>query len=178
MLSLESNVSLPDATRSFLSTVDFGSLEIEQRARVRNLAFNFQRSIPPLRALLNPLDLHKSVMDFCDDLRFWQPRGRALFENFCLYAAEVTSNGVLADALSILGAQCGLAVAPEVSTPWRGHQRMLKSPIAGARAIEKFFVSAEALVLIGTEAVVNGARIQVLLALIDNMCHVITLDAG
>jgi hypothetical protein len=116
--------ALPPRVAGWVRALDFGRLDLERAARLRNLSFYLTRAVDTLRALLAPSDWDALVSSYCDSDQFWQQRGRNLAENFCLYAHDVLharGQGFLASVARLDGVTSGLHAGG--TSPWPGvHQ--------------------------------------------------------
>lgn len=117
----DASAHLPVLTRRLIASIDFGAMELEQLARIRNLARHLARAVPSVHCVLGHVLFDALVADFTNSEAFWSQRGRSLGENFCLFA-HVTPGfdltGFHRDTLKGSGIAVGLAADPEVACPW------------------------------------------------------------
>jgi hypothetical protein len=139
----ENPSAVPRATTSFLETINYERLGVEQRARTRNLRSVLSRNCPSLVGLIGPdahLELTKGFVNWTE---FWTPKGRTLTENFCLYAhASLLARGdrFASEVAHLCGVISGLKFAPSSPSPWTAVKstQTLVFPVEGAIAAESF----------------------------------------
>lgn len=107
--------------RQFMETFDCERLIVERRQRIADLIGHCRRQCEALWRAAGDERLANFMSAFAGDESFWEPRGRSLSENFCLFAtARFTASGEegLADLARLVGVVCGLSAAPDQQSPW------------------------------------------------------------
>jgi hypothetical protein len=108
-------------TLAFLRTIDFERLDLEQKARLRNLMHHLGEALPCSWALLGA-DLRRDLAErFVDTPSFWSFPGRSLPESFALVAWQLLQErqlSFLADTVRLEGVLSGIVTKPGAASPW------------------------------------------------------------
>lgn len=136
------DLEIPSSMATFLSTIDFERLAVEQKARMRNLNSHFARSCPSLYLVLSKETRQRLLEEFINYDLMWATRGRTLAENFCLFVYEELAdptNGFAREVARLSGMRSGLSYAPNTASPWVSVCSDVMAPsLSGAVATESF----------------------------------------
>lgn len=113
--------------------LDSDRLEVEHKARVRNLRTVLYTDMRFLNRFVDKNFMLDVVQGYCGSKEFWQHRGRTLLEDFCLFFYEqLTLDPRLRLLAEIEGTSSGMSIDVMAKTPWCNHQQ------TGGNCIEYF----------------------------------------
>lgn len=118
-----------------LANLDHARLEVECKARIRNLRTTLHTDMKFLNRFIDKVSLLEAVESYSSSDDFWKHEGRTLLEDFCLFYCKNHSNDTRLRMLAeIEGTVSGMSTNPVTTSPWIDHEQKNQN------TVERLFV--------------------------------------
>ncbi|CRM43058.1 hypothetical protein IFR08_06315 [Pseudomonas fluorescens] len=127
------NTAVLDASEEanyLLAHLDHARLEVEYKARIRNLRTTLHADMKFLNRFIDKVSLLEAVESYCGSDDFWKHQGRTLLEDFCLFYCNNHSHEPRLRMLAeIEGTVSGMSIGNVTTSPWVGHQQKMQNTV-------------------------------------------------